>query len=61
MCFNLDDDDMIDCIGYCSILLFLLNGLYRIKFLVVGYVIVFCVMDIDGGGWIVSEFLKGYF
>lgn len=49
---------MTDCTGYSSISPFLPNGLYRIKLPVVGHVTAFCVMDIDGGGWTVSVFIK---
>lgn len=59
VCFYfLDDIDMNDCGVYYSLLLFLLSGLYRIKFFVVGYVIVLCEMDIGGGGWIVSVLFR---
>lgn len=52
------DDEFIDCGVYYSLLLVLFNGLYRIKFLIIGYVIVLCEMNIDGGGWIVSMVFK---
>lgn len=47
---------MVDCLVFYNLVLFLFDGLYRIKFFVIGYVIVLCEMIMDGGGWIVSIF-----
>lgn len=52
----LDKNFFIDCIIYYNVELILFSGIYRVKFLVKGYVNVFCEMVIDGGGWMVNDF-----